>query len=669
MEGSVVVCVLFVSLIVATGEQLEETDNNNKEEFCSKEACGTIKVTMGQNNDIVFSDATWSVHVTTARVLEDEEVSDCSGAEGLGELRLCRDWQRYGRVEVWEVAESVRLQCHQVKWMPVSRDFFPTDCIDMEHAHWYGGAELHNPRWPINDIEIPMQPFVSEDLYIRHKSFGNVLEPLWVSSKGLGIMVSDSSPLHVSLNEDQSGKICLKGNASQDFPASGNHLEYSICKGKNILDIIQSMSKIAFDRPLGIPDFRMVREPIWSTWARYKTLINQSKVLDYAREIKEFGFKNSQLEIDDMYTISYGDFDFDPEKFPDPSGMIQTLKEMGYRVTTWIHPFANLDSEAFLEGVENGYWLMDTSGQVPALIKWWQGVGAILDTTNPEAADWFIKRLKTMQQEYGVDSFKFDAGEMTYLPSSYRTHRTLKNPGYFTKSFVDIVSQFGDMTEVRCGFKSQNHQIFVRMADKDSRWGYDNGLKALIPTTLTLGILGYPYILPDMIGGNGYGEVMVVDAVLPERELYIRWLQLTAYLPAMQFSFVPWDYDDEVVEVALHFVKIHEEVVTPILLQAAEISQVSGAPLIRPLWWIAPEDQIALTIDSEFLVGDTLLVAPILENGQRQRDVYLPEGMWIDNLTGKIVKGGQWLTGYKIDLKEIATFSRTDANFHTTVNL
>ncbi|XP_069122094.1 myogenesis-regulating glycosidase-like [Argopecten irradians] len=648
---------LFIAHLVTSSDHVADVEIKDGTETCSKESCGGMEILMDNKNHIIFRDDPWSVQVSTAEVLT--EATDCLNDVGIEGLRLCRYWPRYGQVEVQQVSGPENLVCHQVTWVAVSRDFLPIDCINMADSHWYGGAEVHNQRWPINQVELPMQPFVSEDLYIRHKSFGNVLEPLWFNSQGLGILVSDASPLHVSVNENQSGKICFQSKASPAYPGSNsNHLEYTVCKGKHVLDIVTSMSKMAFNRPLGIPDVRMVTKPIWSTWARYKSLINQSTVLDYAREIKELNFTNSQLEIDDMYTTTYGDLDFDPEKFPDPSGMIETLKEMGYRVTSWIHPFANLESEVFLEGVKHNYWIMDSSGHVPALVKWWQGVAAIIDTTNPEAVQWFVQRLKVMQQEYGIDSFKFDAGEMTYLPSSYKTFKPLKNPNYYIKSFVDMVSEFGDMIEVRCGFKSQNHQVFVRMADKDSKWGYDNGLKALIPATLTLGILGYPYILPDMIGGNGYGEVLAVDAVLPDRELYIRWLELTAYLPAMQFSFVPWDYDDEVVKIALRYVHIHEKVVAPMLMEASKESQISGAPLIRPLWWAAPEDQTALTIDSEFIVGDDLLVAPILEAGKRERDIYIPSGTWMDFITADVLEGGKWLMNYKIELDEIATFGK-----------
>lgn len=87
-------------------------------------------------------------------------------------------------------------------------------------------------------------------------------------------------------------------------------------------------------------------------------------------------------------------------------------------------------------------------------------------------------------------------------------------------------------------------------------------------------------------------------------------------------------------------------------------SGFTGTPLIRPLWWTAPDDQAALTIDSEFLVGTNLLVAPILDNGKRHRDIYLPNGRWKDNLTGETVEGGKWLKNYNIELKDIATFTR-----------
>jgi alpha-glucosidase (family GH31 glycosyl hydrolase) len=178
--------------------------------------------------------------------------------------------------------------------------------------------------------------------------------------------------------------------------------------------------------------------------------------------------------------------------------------------------------------MDKGYWIKDRQGTVPALVKWWQGIGGILDVSNPEAVAWFTTRLNEMRLEYGIDSFKFDAGEMTYLPPDFTTHIPWSNPASFATEYVSAVTTLGDMIEVRCGFRSQRCPVFVRMGDTDSVWGYTNGLRTLIPTTLTLGILGYPYVLPDMIGGNGYGadQDHWLDTAMPDRELNIRWLEV-----------------------------------------------------------------------------------------------------------------------------------------------
>lgn len=91
--------------------------------------------------------------------------------------------------------------------------------------------------------------------------------------------------------------------------------------------------------------------------------------------------------------------------------------------------------------------------------------------------------------------------------------------------------------------KFQEHPIFVRMLDKLSHWNIDAGLKSMIPTVLQIGLLGYPFVLPDMIGGNAYGD-------WPTKELYIRWMEVNVFMPAVQFSIVPWDdhFDAEVIQ-------------------------------------------------------------------------------------------------------------------------
>ena len=216
-------------------------------------------------------------------------------------------------------------------------------------------------------------------------------------------------------------------------------------------------------------------------------------------------------------------------------------------------------------------------GRAPGLVHWWQGIGAVLDSTNPEAADWYVTSHRDFKQKFGLDSFKFDSGELNHCPDYFTSSVDLTNPNEYTTRYAQIVAKLGNMVELRAAYRSQELPIFVRMLDKLSRWDHFNGLKTMIPTALLMSTLGYHFVLPDMIGGNAYSEEQDLTlTVMPDRELFIRWVELSAYLPAMQFSIAPWQYDEEVVKISRDYVKVHEDVVTPVVLRAARQAVDSG---------------------------------------------------------------------------------------------
>ena len=120
-------------------------------------------------------------------------------------------------------------------------------------------------------------------------------------------------------------------------------------------------------------------------------------------------------------------------------------------------------------------------------------MASIIDFTNPEAVQWWKGRLENLRTNYGIDSFKFDAGESNWLPSSLILNSSIPKsmwPAAFTSAYVDTVSTFGSMIEVRVGRRTQNYPIFVRMLDKDSHWGFDNGIKTLVTTLLQMSMVG-----------------------------------------------------------------------------------------------------------------------------------------------------------------------------------
>lgn len=122
-------------------------------------------------------------------------------------------------------------------------------------------------------------------------------------------------------------------------------------------------------------------------------------MIEFADAILANGFNCSQLEIDDRWETDYGDMEFDPVKFPDPTAMIQQLRSRGLRTTLWVHPFVNVESSSLLDAVD-GHVYVGTPGdtralQRPTFTRWWQGENSIIvDMTDTTAAQWFKDRLE-----------------------------------------------------------------------------------------------------------------------------------------------------------------------------------------------------------------------------------------------------------------------------------
>jgi alpha-glucosidase (family GH31 glycosyl hydrolase) len=247
------------------------------------------------------------------------------------------------------------------------------DCFKLEGAYWYGGAESYLQQyWPINNqTYLPHKPYLTGLFGIS----SSVLERYWISSNGIAIVVNQSIPLFVSMNKTD---ICFLANAK--YPYSKHQimrLAYDVCTIEHdpssvtfLKDLQLEMIKRYFATPIGIPDELMFKRPIWSTWAAFKRDINESVVLDFAKEINDNGYPNCQLEIDDKWQTRYGDFEFDPEKFPNAKELISELRDLGFRSTVWIHPFANVDSQTFLDKAFEFYWVRAPDALHPAFTAW-----------------------------------------------------------------------------------------------------------------------------------------------------------------------------------------------------------------------------------------------------------------------------------------------------------
>jgi len=548
------------------------------------------------------------------------------------------DFYNFSRSTLLNVTRANK-NCLRVEWVGTSTADAPLkDCYQIGNEFWYAGYETYTQKWPINldsSYYLPLTPFLPHDyLFKDFANFGPVLHPLWLSSNGSAIVVDRDVQLFVSIDNDTK-QICLHARPFEldCLPQASSKavLNYTVCVFENIANAAKYILNTSglVEHPKNIPDVEVFRKPIWSTWAKYKTKINDSALQKFYNEIVDHNFGISQLEIDDGYSVHYGELKFNSTNFSP-----QNLSTLASKVnlTAWVHPFINSGADVFHDAVQEDYFLpgySEIEGNSVSLVKWWHDYGAVINFLNSNVSHWHGARLEKFLSEYSLKSLKFDAGEYTYLPKCVYIKGN-NHPADFTVAYAQFVGNrsYSSRAEVRVGYFTQEQPMFVRMLDRTSTWGLDNGLQSVLTTALAFGIAGYPFVLPDMIGGNGGNGTATSpsDTTLPDLELYVRWVQLNAFLPVMQFSIAPWEFNDSVVENARKMVNLHMNLSSVIIDLAREACQTSH-PIIRPLWWIVTDaDPKIWMIYDQFLIGDDIMVAPILEKAKTTRQVYFPHG-------------------------------------------
>lgn len=171
--------------------------------------------------------------------------------------------------------------------------------------------------------------------------------------------------------------------------------------------------------------------------------------------------------------------------------------------------------------------------------------------------------------------------------------------------------------------------------------------------------MGGDYYVPGNITTNFILSYHSLDTPqLPDQELFIRWFQLSTFLPVMRFSHLPEEYkSDFITVIAKELTELRETVVIPTLKKYLNEAMNDGKPLIRPLWML-DSTEACLQAENEFAIGDDLVVAPSLFRGQTKRNIYLPGGIWKDGRDGTIRKGFRVLQSYHVPLDKVAYFIR-----------
>lgn len=521
-------------------------------------------------------------------------------------------------------------------------------------GHWYGQGELGNYLNPVDGTFqqgkqwYPLETGNFTRCPLETADENNITTPLWLTSNGAGLFVDSYGPICINMN---SSVFSLTGNS--------NKFSYYILIDKDIPSIYKDWIATNFMfkkswQPVNLPAPAMFEGPVWSTWAEYLYGINQTNVLAMAQSITSFNLPHSLLEIDDKWQTKWGDTDFDPIKFSDPKAMIMQLHSMGFKVSLWVPPFVDNDSSNFNTSTEK-HFIQSKNGGV-SLLAWWDTFGnkiaGLINFSDPNAMSWWSGLLNNIVSIYGIDGFKFDAGEANWFPLDGVTTGYV-SPNQYSDFYITINKHVPAM-EFRSGWFAQDDGQIMREYDKDSTWGNNNGLASVLTQMFSLEMIGYPFILPDMIGGNGYTG-------WPSSELYIRWVEMNAFMPLMQFSMAPWDTritglpTQTTIEITKFYAGIHQSL-SSYILNLAQNSAETGMPMLKPLFFDYPSDQNTYTISDEFLLGDNYLVCPVFTQGETSRNIYLPEGTWSDYFTGGTFTGPATLNNYPAPINIIPVF-------------
>lgn len=387
--------------------------------------------------------------------------------------------------------------------------------------------------------------------------------------------------------------------------------------------------------PSPIPEKFLLGDSIFCTWTQYPRSITQERILHMARTIRQRRFPCSVITIDDRWESAFGELEFSRD-FPDPRVMVEELHKLGFRVWLWVTPFINQEANTFPLLAEKGLLAPGRDGG-PSLFRWWGGTAGIVDLTNPDARQWYREQLLRLKNGIGVDGFKIDGGDAKYQPNAAETlwHDSVGPSGYIDL-LLGLFEEIAPLScESRTAWLSQRRSILWRQGGKDSHWGVDNGLRAMVHLGLHLALLGYDLLIPDMIPGRI--QTLVSSLPLPSDELFIRWTEVSAFMPIMQFSYFPWNYSEEIFLIAQSYAELHKEIEEYLYEQARD----RRAPLVRPLWYDDPKEQELYSIGDEFLLGSDILAAPVLDENQVCRDLVLPAGSWRDAWTGCTYSSGK----------------------------
>ena len=457
--------------------------------------------------------------------------------------------------------------------------------------------------------------------------------PFYMSSNGYGVFVNHPGEVSFEIASENVSRV--------QFSVADEEVEYFIIYGPSPKEILEKYTNLT-----GKPAL----PPAWSfgLWlsTSFTTDYSEKTVMKFIDGMLEREIPLEVFHFDCfwMKAFEWSSFKWDQDLFPDPQGMIQRIHDKGLKVCLWINPYIGQKSPLYQEAKDNGYFLKKADGNVWQWDMWQAGQG-IIDFTNPAAVEWYRGYLAELI-DLGVDSFKTDFGERIPTDAVYfNGSDPVKAHNYYSYLYNQVVF---DLLKEKLG--ENEAVLFARSGTVGSQkfpvhWGGDNlseyvSMAETLRGGLSFLLSGFGFWSHDI---GGFEENASPD-------IYKRWTQFgllsthSRYHGNIEYR-VPWIYDEEAVDVTRKFSKLKVSLM-PYLFTQAVYTAKTGVPMMRPIFMEDGQDRNTYTLDKEYYLGDSILVAPVFDS-QGRVHYYLPAGRWTQLLNGsyqEVSEAGKWLS-------------------------
>ncbi len=458
------------------------------------------------------------------------------------------------------------------------------------------------------------------------QSYKNI--PFYLTNRGYGVFVNHPEQVSFEVASEKVERV--------HFSVPGESLEYYLIYGPSPKEVLNRYTALT-GRPAMPPAWSF---GLWLTTS-FVTNYDEKTVTGFIQGMADRDVPLHVFHFDCfwMKEFHWCNFEWDNRVFPNPQAMLKRLKKRGLRICVWINPYIAQRSALFDEGVKGGFLLKRPNGDVWQTDQWQAGMG-IVDFTNPKACRWFGDKLRVLV-DMGVDCFKTDFGEL--IPTDvvyYDGSNPVKMHNYYTYLYNKTVFE---VLEDKLGRGKAT--VFARSATVGGQqfpvhWGGDStatfeSMAESLRGGLSLCLSGFGFWSHDI---GGFEQTTAAD-------VYKRWcafglLSSHSRLHGNSSYRVPWLYDEEAVDVLRYFTKLKCRLMPYLFAKAVEAHE-TGVPMMRAMILEFPDDPACDTLDRQYMLGDSLLVAPVFTT-DGSVNVYIPEGRWTHLLTGEQVVGPRW---------------------------